>query len=54
MWAEGFKFAEIHRWMSAQYGTCTMHQQKIYKGIERFKEGRTSVTDESRQGRPLT
>jgi hypothetical protein len=45
--AEGVKFAEIHRRMLAQYGARTMHQQKIYKWIECFKEGRTSVTDES-------
>jgi transposase len=31
-----------------------MHQQKICEWIECFKEGRTSVTDESRPGRPST
>jgi transposase len=31
-----------------------MDQRKIYERIERFKEGRTSVTDESRPGRPST
>jgi hypothetical protein len=46
LWAEGVKSAEIHRWMLAQYGARTMHKQKIYKWIECFKEGRTSVTDE--------
>jgi transposase len=54
LWAEGVKSVEIHRQMLAQYGACTMHQQKIYEWIERLKEGRTSVTDESRPGRPLT
>jgi hypothetical protein len=47
LWAEGVKSAEIHCWMLAKYGACTMHQQKIYKWRERFKEGRTNVTDES-------
>jgi hypothetical protein len=47
LWAEGVKSVEIHHWMLAQYGVCIMHQQKIYEWIERFKEGRTSVTDES-------
>jgi hypothetical protein len=42
LWAEGVKFAEIHRRMLAQYGARTMHQRKIYEWIERFKEGRTS------------
>jgi transposase len=48
------KSAEIHRRMLAQYGARTMHQRKIYEWIERFKEGRTNVTDESRPGRPST
>jgi transposase len=54
LWAEGAKSVEIHRRMLAQYGARTMHQRKIYEWIERFKKGRTSVTDESRPGRPST
>jgi transposase len=54
LWAEGVKSAEIHRRMLAQYGARTMHQRKIYEWIGRFKEGRTSVTDESRPGCPST
>jgi transposase len=53
-WAEGVKSVEIHRQMLAQYGAHTMHQRKMYEWIERFKEGRISVTDESRSGRPAT
>jgi hypothetical protein len=49
--AKGVKSEEIHCWMLAQYGACTMHQRKIYEWIERFKEGRTSVTDENQPGR---
>jgi hypothetical protein len=48
LWAEGVKSAEIHSRMLAQYRARTMHQRQIYKWIEHFKEGRTSVTDESR------
>jgi hypothetical protein len=47
LWAEAVKSVEIHRWMLAEYGARTMHQRKIYEWIERFKEGRTSVTNES-------
>jgi hypothetical protein len=54
LWAEGVISVEIHRRMLAQYGACTMHQRKIYKWMECFKQGRTSVTDESRPDRPLT
>jgi transposase len=31
-----------------------MNQRKIYELIERFEKGRTSVTNESRPGRPST
>jgi hypothetical protein len=48
LWAEGVKSVEIHRRMLAQYGARTMHQPNICEWIERFKEGRTSATDESR------
>jgi hypothetical protein len=47
LWAEVVESAEIHHRMLAQYGARAMHQQKIYKWIEHFKEGRTSVMDES-------
>jgi hypothetical protein len=45
LWAEGVKSVEIHCRMLAQYGARTMHQRKIYKWIEHFKEGRTSVNE---------
>jgi hypothetical protein len=54
LWAEGVKSAEIHCRMLAQYGARIRHQRNIYKWIERFKEGRTSVTDGSLPGRPST
>jgi len=54
LWAEGVKPVEIHCHMLAQYGQSTMSQQKVYKRVERFKSGRTHVTDEGRSGRPST
>jgi hypothetical protein len=54
LWPERVKSAEIHPQMLAKYGARTMHQRKIYEWIECFKEGRTSVTDESQPGRPAT
>jgi len=53
-WAEGVKSVEIHCRMLAQYGQSTMSQQKVYEWVERFKSGRTRVTDECRSGRPST
>jgi len=54
LWAEGVKPAEIHCHMLAQYGQSTMSQRKVYEWVERFKSGRTRVTDEVRSGRPST
>ena len=52
--AEGVKPMEIHRRMLAQYGQNTMSQRNVYEWVERFKSGRTTVTDEGRSGRPST
>jgi len=54
LWAEGVKPVEIHCRMLAQYGQSTMSQRKVYEWLERFKSGRTHVTDEGRSGRPST
>ena len=54
LWAEGAKPVEIHRHMLAQYGQSIMSQRKVYECVERFKSGRTHVTDEGRSCRPST
>jgi len=51
---EGVKPVGIHRRMLAQYGQGTSSQRKVYKWVERFKSGRTRVTDDGRSGRPST
>ena len=45
---------EIHRHMLAQYGQSTMSQRKVYVWVERFKSGRTCITNEGHSGRPST
>jgi len=52
LWAEGVKPVEIHRRRLARYGQSTVSQRKVYEWVERFKSGRTRVTDEGRSGRP--
>ena len=54
LWAEGVKPVEIHRRMLAQYGQSTTSQRKVFEWVERFKSGRTRVTDEGRSGQPAT
>jgi len=53
LWAEVVKPVEIHRCMLAQYGQSMMSQQKVYEWVERFKSGRTRVTD-GHSGQPPT
>ena len=51
--AEGVvKPSEVNKRMSAQYGSSYLNQRNVYKWMERFKEGRTSIKDEPRQGMP--
>ena len=45
LWAEGVKPVEIHRRMLALYGQSTTSQRKVYEWVERFKSGRTRVTE---------
>jgi len=53
LWAE-VKPVQIHGRMLAQNGQSTVSQRKVYEWAERFKSGRTRVTDEGRSGRPST
>jgi len=36
------------------YGDSAMKKTEVYKRVKRFSEGRESVTDEERSGRPAT
>ena len=50
--AEGAKLNEVDTRKSVQYGNSCLNQRNVYIWMERFKEGRISIKDESRQGRP--
>jgi transposase len=54
LWAEGIKPSEIHKRMLVQYGDKCTGQRKFYEWVERFKNGRTTVTGEDQSGRPIT
>ena len=54
LWAEGVKDAEIHARLCTQYGDNALPRQSVYEWIEMFKNGRTSVMDAKRSGRPST
>ena len=54
LWAEGVPGAHIHLRMCAQYGDKVSSRRIVYEWIEMFENGRTSVKDAERSGRPAT
>ena len=44
LWSEGVSGAEIHRRLLSQYVDSTLQRTTVYKWVEKFKSGRTSVT----------
>ena len=45
---------EIREMLVQVYGDNAMQKRAVYKWVKRFSEGRESVTDEERSGRPAT
>ena len=54
LWAEGVKGSEIHARLCTQYGDDALPRRSVYEWIEMFKNGRISVMDAERSGRPST
>jgi len=54
LWAEGVKGVEIHARLCTQYGDNALTRRSVYEWIEMFKNGRRSVMDAERSGRPST
>ncbi len=46
--------AEIHRRLTAQYGSPVMSVQAVRKWCRLFKSGRTNVFNEEQEGRPVS
>jgi hypothetical protein len=46
LWAGSVPGAEMHRWISVQYGSSVMSQRMVYELIERFKNDCTSIKHE--------
>jgi len=45
---------EIRQMLVQVYGDNAMKKTSVHKWVKRFSEGRESVTDEKRSGRPAT
>ncbi len=52
LWKEGVNPAEIVRRLAAVFGVRADSKSTVYRWIERFKEGRQSLEDDPRSGRP--
>ena len=52
--SEGATGAKIHQRLWAQYGNSVLPQRSVYDWIEKFKNGRTSVTHGEGAGRTST
>jgi len=51
--AESVKPCEILSRMQRQYGPSCMSRANFYKWVQAFKDGRESITDDLRSGRPV-
>lgn len=49
---EGSKPAEIYRRLSCVFGEQTVARSSVFEWCKRFREGRESIEDEPREGRP--
>jgi hypothetical protein len=47
---EGVKPADIYRRLQAQYGDETLSRSKTFEWCKRYKDGRTSVSDDPSRG----
>jgi histone-lysine N-methyltransferase SETMAR len=54
LWSEGVKPLEIYRRMLQKYGDACIDESRVYEWVDAFKNGRTSIRDYKRSGRPST
>ena len=51
--AENMEAKDIHKEMLPMYGEHCLSRQAIHNWVQKFSEGRTSIEDEHRAGRPV-
>jgi hypothetical protein len=54
LWPEGVKQRAIHTKMIQQCGGSCLSESRVYQCVESFRDGRKSIVDEHRLGRPCT
>jgi transposase len=53
LWAKGMAAKDIHKEMLPMYGEHCLSCQAVHNWVQKFSEGRTSIEDEHRVGRPV-
>ena len=53
LWAKNMEAKDIHKEMLPMYGEHCLSLQAIHNWVQKFSEGRTSIEDEHRAGRPV-
>ena len=53
LWAKKMEAKDIHKEMLPMYGEHCLSRQAVHNWAQKFSEGRTSIEDEHRAGRPV-
>jgi hypothetical protein len=53
LWANSMVAKEIHNEMLLIYGEHGLSRQAVHNWVQKFSEGRTSIEDKHRVGRPV-
>lgn len=54
LWKEGAKSSDIARRLEAVFGESSLSKMTVSRWVKRFKEGRATLEDDQRSGRPAT
>ena len=53
LWAKDMAAKDIHKEMLPMYGEHCLSRQAVHNWVQKFSEGRTSIEEEHRVGRPV-
>jgi transposase len=53
LWAKGMAAKDIHKEMLPLYSEYCLSRQAVHNWVQKFSEGRTSIEDKHRVGRPV-
>jgi hypothetical protein len=53
LWAKGLNAKDIHREIFPVYGGKCMLRKAVHNWVEKFSQGRSTVTDDAPRGHPV-